>query len=49
MKELKKILLEKFSDQIEKIILFGSRVENKENEFSDYDILSFYENLMIGN
>jgi uncharacterized protein len=39
MKELKKILLEKFSDQIEKIILFGSRVKNKENEFSDYDIL----------
>jgi predicted nucleotidyltransferase len=39
MNKLKKLLLEKYPDYIEKIIIFGSRVEDKENEFSDYDIL----------
>ncbi len=39
MKELKKLLIKKYPELIEKIILFGSRVENKENKYSDYDIL----------
>ena len=39
MKELKKLLIRKYPNQIDRMILFGSRVENKENEFSDYDIL----------
>lgn len=39
MIELKKLLIKKYPEIIDKIILFGSRVENRENEFSDYDIL----------
>lgn len=39
MKALKKLLLEKFPESISKIILFGSRIENRENVYSDYDIL----------
>ena len=39
MNELKKILTNKFPNLIDKIILYGSRVEDKEEEFSDYDIL----------
>lgn len=39
MKELKKLLIKEYPELIEKIILFGSRVEDKENEYSDYDIL----------
>lgn len=39
MIELKKLLIKKYPEIIDKIILFGSRAENRENEFSDYDIL----------
>ena len=39
MIELKKLLINKYPEIIDKIILFGSRAENRENEFSDYDIL----------
>jgi len=39
MSELKKLLLKQFPNLIDKIILYGSRAENKENEYSDYDIL----------
>jgi predicted nucleotidyltransferase len=39
MNELKKLLLKQFPNLIDKIILYGSRAENKENEYSDYDIL----------
>ncbi len=33
MNELKRILLIRFPNIIEKIILYGSRAENKENEY----------------
>ena len=39
LKELKMLLVEKYPDYIEKMILFGSRAEGKEKEYSDYDIL----------
>ncbi|MEA2096024.1 MAG: nucleotidyltransferase domain-containing protein [Candidatus Cloacimonadota bacterium] len=39
MIELKKLLIKKYPEIIDKLILFGSRAENRENEFSDYDIL----------
>ncbi|MCD4818908.1 MAG: nucleotidyltransferase domain-containing protein [Candidatus Cloacimonetes bacterium] len=39
MRELKKLLLEKYPADIDKMILFGSRAENKERKFSDHDIL----------
>ncbi len=39
LKELKKLLFEKYPEYFEKMILFGSRVENNEREYSDYDIL----------
>ena len=39
MIELKKLLFKQFPDLIDKIILYGSRAEDKEKEYSDYDIL----------
>ena len=39
MDDLKKLLTKRFPNLIHQMILFGSRVENKEKEFSDYDIL----------
>jgi len=39
LSELKRQLISKYPDDIEKMILFGSRAENKEREYSDYDIL----------
>ncbi|MCK4654163.1 MAG: nucleotidyltransferase domain-containing protein [Candidatus Cloacimonetes bacterium] len=39
LKELKKLLFAKYPEYIEKMILFGSRAENKDREYSDYDIL----------
>lgn len=39
MTELKKLLLKQFPNIIDKIILYGSRAENREYEYSDYDIL----------
>ena len=37
--ELKSLLMEKFSDYIDKVILFGSQVNGTAGEHSDYDIL----------
>jgi predicted nucleotidyltransferase len=39
LKELKNILMEKFTGYIDKVILFGSQALNTANEYSDYDIL----------
>lgn len=39
MNELKKLLFKQFPNLIDKIILYGSRAEDKESEYSDYDIL----------
>ena len=39
VKELQKLLLEKYSGQIEKIILFGSKANGNSDLHSDYDIL----------
>ena len=39
MNELKELLLREFPEIIDKIILFGSRAENRESDYSDYDIL----------
>ena len=38
LKELKTNLIEKYGDDIEKVILFGSRVHGNPREYSDYDI-----------
>lgn len=37
--DLKQILIDKFSDLIDKIILFGSQVNGDSHDDSDYDIL----------
>lgn len=37
--DLKSRLEEQYSDSVKNVILFGSQVNNRENEFSDYDIL----------
>lgn len=39
LKELKALLIESFSDYIDKVILFGSQALNTAKEYSDYDIL----------
>jgi len=39
LSELKRALLKKFPEDIEKIILFGSRVTGSARKYSDYDIL----------
>ena len=39
LKELKKLLIAKYPEYIKKMILFGSRAENNEREYSDHDIL----------
>ena len=39
MNELKKLLLKQYPNLINKIILYGSRAENRDNEYSDYDLL----------
>lgn len=39
LKELRKLLTEKFPGQIEKIILFGSRAYGSADISSDYDVL----------
>ncbi len=42
--ELKASLVEKFSENINEVILFGSRVEGNADEYSDYDILIILRN-----
>ncbi len=44
LKDLKKLLQEHFSDNIDKVILFGSRVNGDAREYSDYDILIILKN-----
>ncbi|MBC8527059.1 MAG: nucleotidyltransferase domain-containing protein [Candidatus Cloacimonetes bacterium] len=39
VKDLKKLLLSKFPDYLDKVILFGSQVTGNAREYSDYDIL----------
>ena len=39
LKELKALLIEHFSDYIDKVILFGSQALDTAKEYSDYDIL----------
>jgi predicted nucleotidyltransferase len=44
MDELKTLLLKIYPKEIEKIILYGSRAENRETKYSDYDILLILNN-----
>jgi len=39
MHELKELLVESFSDYIDKVILFGSQAKGEAQSYSDYDIL----------
>ncbi len=39
LKELRELLVKNFPDDIEKVILYGSRVSGKSEDHSDYDIL----------
>lgn len=44
LKELKALLLKHFGDDIEEVILFGSQVNGKAREYSDYDVLIILKN-----
>lgn len=39
LSDLKKILITNLPEKIDRIILFGSQVQGKNREYSDYDIL----------
>jgi predicted nucleotidyltransferase len=39
MQELKDLLMKTFPNEIERVILFGSRVKGTAEEYSDYDVL----------
>jgi len=39
LKELKQLIQNRFTDSVDKIILFGSQVNGKASAYSDYDIL----------
>ncbi len=39
LNDLKLSLLEKYSDSVKNVILFGSQARNRASEYSDYDIL----------
>jgi predicted nucleotidyltransferase len=39
LEELKALLMEKYFRDIDKVILFGSRIDGTAHEYSDYDIL----------
>ena len=39
MQELKTNIFAKYSSKLDRMILFGSRVDGNDNEFSDHDIL----------
>ncbi len=45
MQELKKLLITTFPDEIEKVILFGSRIKVDARDYSDYDILVIVNHL----
>lgn len=44
MQELKDLLVTTFPDDIENVILFGSRVTGDAGEYSDYDVLVILKN-----
>jgi predicted nucleotidyltransferase len=44
MIELKELLMQRFPDDIEKVILYGSRVTGEARKYSDYDILIILKN-----
>jgi predicted nucleotidyltransferase len=44
LNDLKQLLFTKFPNLIDKIILFGSQINQKFTEFSDYDILIILKN-----
>ena len=37
--DLKQKLVEQYADAVNNVVLFGSQVNNKANEYSDYDVL----------
>ena len=39
MQDLKQLLIKTFPGEVEKVILFGSRVTGDAREYSDYDVL----------
>lgn len=39
LNELKKLLINKYPEYIDRLILFGSRIDGTANQYSDYDIL----------
>jgi len=39
LKELKQLIQNRFADSVDKIILFGSQINGKARDYSDYDIL----------
>ncbi len=44
MKELKQLIQHRFAGSVEKIILFGSQINGKARDYSDYDILIILKN-----
>jgi predicted nucleotidyltransferase len=44
LKELKTLLIKHFNENIDKVILFGSRANGKANKDSDYDIVIILNN-----
>lgn len=39
LKEIKSLLVQRFGDEITKVVLFGSQARETSQEYSDYDIL----------
>ncbi len=44
LKELKQLIQHQFTDSVDKVILFGSQVNGKASDYSDYDILIVLKN-----
>lgn len=44
LKDFKEILTQRFGNNVDKVILFGSRVSGNAKEYSDYDILIVLKN-----
>ena len=44
LKELQQLIQNRFTDSVEKIILFGSQINGKATAYSDYDILIVLKN-----
>ena len=43
LNDLKQVLLERFGPKIDKVILFGSRVDGTARDYSDYDVLIIFK------